>query len=209
MKELIGVHGPPKLINARYDCAYSTISKEFWWDQNKSGGPIIEQMTHFCDLARFFAGEVDLSTIKAQSIQFNDEAGKLNNMSCNENNIPEDRRISRVTTSIWRFKSGALASFTHGALLHGIKYETEFEIWGDGYRLILRDPYGKVELSVRTPASEKEEVYEFSQDDPYLTENRVFIDAIQSRNTSKIQSPYSDAFKTYELSWAIRQASKH
>src|SRR5690554_7998672 len=65
MRSLIDQFGIPKAFNARYNCAYSTISKDMWWDMNRSGGPIIEQMTHFCDLARFLVGEVDLHSIKA------------------------------------------------------------------------------------------------------------------------------------------------
>lgn len=92
MKEIIKEHGPPKAFNARYNCAYSTISKDMWWDLNSSGifavttnfanaitlkgGPIIEQATHFCDLARFLmSDDVDLSTLKAISIKQTDSAG--------------------------------------------------------------------------------------------------------------------------------------
>lgn len=57
IKSLIEEFGPPKAFNARYNCAYSTITKEMWCksysndiptlkgDTEASGGPIIEQVS--------------------------------------------------------------------------------------------------------------------------------------------------------------------
>ena len=46
-----------------------------------SGGPIIEQCTHFADLARFIAGEVNLSTLTAIAIGAEDSGpGHLSNL---------------------------------------------------------------------------------------------------------------------------------
>eukprot|EP01084_Bolivina_argentea_P176482 305396_1 len=45
MKEILGnrhiLH-----LNMRYQCAYPHINKQFFFDQNQSGGPIVEQGTH-------------------------------------------------------------------------------------------------------------------------------------------------------------------
>lgn len=41
-------------------------------------------------------------------------------------------------------------------------------------------------------------------DDPYLTEDRVFLEAVKTRDSSQIRSPYSDAVETYKLSYAIQ-----
>jgi len=40
-----------------------------------------------------------------------------------------------------------LKLLTQGALLHEVKYESELEVWGDGYRLVLLDPYNEVVYS--------------------------------------------------------------
>jgi predicted dehydrogenase len=37
-------------ISLRYCCAYSKIDRKEWWDQRVSGGPIVEQATHFATL---------------------------------------------------------------------------------------------------------------------------------------------------------------
>jgi len=223
MKELIQQYGEIKAFNARYNCAYSCIDKPVWWDVERSGGPIVEQATHFCDLARFLGGDVDLSTLQATSIKQTEKAGKLKNMAPNidEEKTPVEYRVPRVTSAIWRFENGAIGTLMHGLLLHEMKYETELEVWGDGYRMVLIEPYGACKLSVRLPFSEQTTIYEFENDDPYLTEDLEFIRAVQfaasqkQNNQSvqnpfadKIMSPYFDSVGTYKLTWEIRTKSQ-
>jgi len=101
---------------ARYACAYEAIAKPEWWDKSKrygriaefryllntsSAGPIIEQGTHFCDLSRYFGGEVDISTVEAHSLEWNENAGKLSKMKIDESIIPPENRIPRVTSATW------------------------------------------------------------------------------------------------------------
>lgn len=93
---------------------------------------------------------------------------------------------------------------THGVLLHGNKYESEIEVWGDGYRMVLSDPYGKCALSIRLPGSETTTTVEFGDEDIYYTEDKVFLEAVIKGSPDHIQSPYHDAFETYKLSWKIR-----
>ncbi|KAF8654122.1 hypothetical protein AX16_003654 [Volvariella volvacea WC 439] len=86
---------------ARYACAYESIAKPDWWNKAKSAGPIIEQGTHFCDLSRYFGGEVDYSTVTAHSLEWDEEAGKLSKMQIDESQIAPENRIPRVTTATW------------------------------------------------------------------------------------------------------------
>jgi predicted dehydrogenase len=227
MKELIQQYGEIKAFNARYICAYSPIDKPVWWDVDRSGGPIVEQGTHFCDLARFLGGDVDLDTLQASSVKQTDKAGKLEHIpaNINEEALAPEKRVPRVTTAFWKFKNGALGSFMHGVLLHELKYETELEVWGDGYRLQLIDPYGKCQLGVRLPQSEETVIHDFGPDDPYLAEDLTFLKAVRhavqhpkqpqqnaADNTNphlkEILSPYEDSVGTYKLTWAIRTKSE-
>jgi predicted dehydrogenase len=48
---------------ARYACAYEAIAKSDWWNKDISMGPVIEQGTHFCDLSRYFGGDVDIDSV--------------------------------------------------------------------------------------------------------------------------------------------------
>lgn len=106
---------------ARYACAYQAIAKPDWWDKSKrqdttvliyfksaaadhteiSAGPIIEQGTHFCDLSRYFGGEVDISSVQAHSLEWHENAGRLSKMSIDESNIASENRIPRVTAATW------------------------------------------------------------------------------------------------------------
>jgi len=212
MKEIIAKYGPPRIFNARYNCAYSIIESLQWWDNEKCGGPIVEQGTHFCDLARYLIGDVNLNTIHAYAIHQDEPLGKLEDLPENvktfEQNLPQERRIVRTTAATWKFNNGAVGMFTHGVLLHGKAYETELEVWGDGYRLALLEPYTKCRLSVRFPESEEVKMFDFYKDDFYYTEVNAWIKAIMSGDSSKIASTYADALETYRFTWKIREMSE-
>jgi predicted dehydrogenase len=120
---------------ARYACAYEAIAKPDWWDKTKSAGPVIEQGTHFCDLSRYFGGEVDIESVNAHSLEWYENAGKLSKMTVDESKIPEDNRIPRVTAATWKYESGAVGSFTHIVGLQGTNYSCELEVFADGYSL--------------------------------------------------------------------------
>jgi len=66
-----------------------------------SAGPIVEQGTHFCDLSRYFGGEVDLSTINAHSLEWDENAGHLSKIPIDESKIKPENRIPRVTAATW------------------------------------------------------------------------------------------------------------
>eukprot|EP01087_Luapelamoeba_hula_P015916 TRINITY_DN4822_c0_g2_i1.p1 TRINITY_DN4822_c0_g2~~TRINITY_DN4822_c0_g2_i1.p1 ORF type:complete len:444 (+),score=104.61 TRINITY_DN4822_c0_g2_i1:98-1429(+) len=203
----------------RYNSAYAAIQKSMWWDMRLSGGPIVEQCTHFVDIARHFAGEIDNSTLTALSIPPPTDDSPLS-LSYLEN-VPVDvvsgkpveqglsfeHRIPRATTAQWKFKSGAVCSLTHANLMHGAEYETAIEIWSDNLRLLLSDPYQTCKLSVSRKGKEQE-VFEFGSDDPYYNELRVFLTAVATRNAGIVRSSYGDAYKTYATTWAIRLSSE-
>ena len=215
MREILAeTPGGARAVMARYGCAYSEIASKVWWDSRRTGGVIVEQATHFCDLMRFLAGEVELPTISAVRIAADEPAGRLADVPAAPDgrpidaDIPPDQRIPRATAAVWKFQSGAVGSLTHGVLLHGKKYQSQLEVWSDGLAMLLSDPYGDCRLNVRLGGGEKTEMLSFADDDPYLTEDRAFIDAVRAGDASGIRSSYADAMKTYELTWAIRRASE-
>jgi len=125
-----------------------------------------------------------------------------------ETHVPMEFRVPRVTAAVWRFRSGALGSLTHGTLLHRKKYESELEVWCDGLRMVLDDPYGRRRLLVRRPGSEETEALDFADDDAYLSEDAAFINAVRTSDTSDIRSTYADAMETYRFTWAITRATR-
>ena len=54
-----------------------------------------------CDLSRYFGGEVDISTVTAHSLEWNEDAGNLSKVPIDESKIPPEDRIPRVTTASW------------------------------------------------------------------------------------------------------------
>ena len=66
-----------------------------------SAGPIVEQGTHFCDLSRYFGGEVDISSVTAHSLEWDENAGQLSKMAIDESKIAPENRIPRVTSATW------------------------------------------------------------------------------------------------------------
>lgn len=212
-------------ITCRYIAAYAKIDKLFWWDKDGACGPIIEQGTHFgnscpemmlmaVDLCRYIGGEVNLDTIQAQALEYNEKAGKLSALKIDEDRIPPERRIPRMTVATWKFESGAVCSFTHGLVLHGSKYDATMEVYCDGWSFRLVDPYGtQPSLYVRSPTdpSDGEIVHSVQADDPYNGEFSTFIDAVDNpspETMSLILSTFDDAVKTYDLTWRIRLASE-
>jgi len=208
---LASAPGGARVFLARYDCAYSEIAKADWWDARRSGGPVVEQATHFLDLARWLCGEVDLASVQAARIAYDQPAGRLADLPASADGravdagVPPASRVPRATLAQWRFASGALGALAHGVLLHGRKYEAAIEVWGDGLRCVLEDPYGRCRLGVRRSGSE-ETVWESFDDDPYLAEDRAFIEAVRARSAGPIRSTYDDALQTYRLSWRIAHA---
>ncbi|TFK76507.1 hypothetical protein BDN72DRAFT_240715 [Pluteus cervinus] len=197
---------------ARYACAYEAIAKIDWWDKSKSAGPVIEQGTHFCDLSRYFGGEVDMSSVQAHSLEWHENAGQLSKLTIDESKILPENRIPRVTSATWKYESGAVGSFTHVVALQGTNYSCELEVYADGYLLKLVNPYVQPVLHVRKPGDDFEQTHTFPEDDPFFSEISNFIDVIEDieedPESATILSNYEDAVKTYEFTWAIREASE-
>jgi predicted dehydrogenase len=206
MRTLMAEHGvEPRVFTGRYNCAYSEIAKHAWWDTRTSGGPVVEQLTHFVDLARYLCGEVDYTTLAVQRIDAASAAGRLSAMprtatgAAMDAGVPDAFRIPRATTAVWRFRNGGVGCLTHGVLLHGRKYDAALELWGDGLLLQVLEPYGDAVVRVRAPHSEAYEDISCAGDDPYLSENRAFVEAVRTGNAGLVRSTYADALKTFAL----------
>lgn len=196
-------------VNARYIMAYEYTAKLDWWDKTQNCGPIVEQATHFCDLSRYFAGEADLSTVMAHSVEHFEPAGQLSKIPVDESRIEPVNRIPRVTCATWKFDSGAVGSLTHCVALQGHNYSTELDVYADGHMLRLVDPYNAPILYFRRPGDDHEEIVRYQNDDPFFSEVSNFIDCIEhGSDAAPILSTYEDAVKTYALTWAIREASE-
>lgn len=116
-------------------CAYEAIAKPAWWNKAIDMGPVIEQGTHFCDLSRYFGGDVDIGSVVAHSVEWDETPGQLSKIPIDESQIPEDQRIPRMTTATWKYTNGAVGTFVHAVALQGTAYSCELEVYCDGFQM--------------------------------------------------------------------------
>lgn len=207
VKEYIAQNKPIISVSATYNSSYVTIKSPFWWDNSKSGGPVVEQGTHFIDLLRYFSGEAKLNTLHCTKVVAETELGKLERPPDFEQYIPSVNKMNRCSSAQWQFENGTLASFKHGMLMMNEdgKYFNEFEIWCEGVIIKLRDLYTTdCHVEIYTTSGHPQTLV--FPDDPYLTEDRAFLMAIINNDTSEIRSSYQDAFETYKLSYIIEHS---
>jgi len=197
----------PLNMCARYNTAYTSIAKPMWWNRKLSGGPVLEQGTHFCDLLRYFGGDVDLHTVNAVALPACSPLGHLSSQPPGvEDNLPVEERINRAVSANFKFASGAIGSLQHALLMKGEKYFTEFEIWTDGALIKLIDPYSPSCRVKIYDSTAPVQIFRF-QDDPYLEEDAIFLRAVQTSDDSKILSSYTDAVETHKLAYTIQNGS--
>ncbi|SFM27738.1 Gfo/Idh/MocA family protein [Salibacterium qingdaonense] len=166
----------------------SGIPQTAWWtDQERSGGQFNEQTIHLVDLLRFTAGEVkSVYAVFANTILGKDE----NNVSIAD--------VGAVTLTL---ENGIIANFSNTCVLPphvhdiGITFYTDDGILSWQPDRVEHDSGGVME--------------EYNdRDDPYEKENETFIEAVKSGDTSEIQSDYSDALKTQQITAAALRSAK-
>lgn len=197
-------------VRSSYYMAYEFARKPAWWNKSKSHGPIVEQASHFADLSRYLAGEVDLDSIMVHTLEHDEEPGQLSKLGVDEDAIPPEDRVPRFTSAIFKFKSGAVGTLLHAVALHDNEYQTEVEVIADGWHLRLVDPYGLPTLYIKKPGQKGVTVQQFSYDehDPFYEELSVFIDAVENGHADHILSTYEDAINTFELvRFCLRRSS--
>lgn len=116
----------------RYIMAYELAIKQDWWRNSGCQGPIIENGTHLCDLSRYFGGDVNLDTLVAHAIEADEKPGQLSKTNFDDDAIPLEDKIPRVTSASWKYESGAVGALLHGTILHGVDYSIELEVYADG-----------------------------------------------------------------------------
>ena len=65
--------------------------------------------------------------------------------------MPKSQRVNRATLAIFKFESGAVGSLSHTLLLHGSNFFTELDIYGDGFHILVKDPYNRPAVLIRRP----------------------------------------------------------
>ncbi|MEN3001672.1 MAG: Gfo/Idh/MocA family oxidoreductase [Armatimonadota bacterium] len=158
-----------------------------WWRQHAlSGGQMVEQTTHIVDLARYLVGEiVEVHAYFAQGVA----------------PLPyPESDVSEAGVVALRFANGAVGVISNTCMLN-VPGEVALKIYTPNRLVELS--WGKV---IETEANRREEYT--PRENPYLSEDRAFIEAIRTGNRDLIRSPYADAVRTLAVTLAADESAR-
>ena len=179
---------PAHLFTARW--LGDTPPPAWWRREADGGGQVVEQATHFYDLARFLVGEA--SVVGAASTR-------------EEPVVPAGTDVVDATAAVLRFESGAVGSFANTRRLASAVVEVE--IAASNLLITIRragdDPGGWEVVfddgeSVRTIPPGR---------DPYEAQAAIFLDAVEANDPTRVLSSYADALMTDRLTRAVVAAT--
>lgn len=184
----------PVGANLRAALADTTpVLANLWWYQGtprlyfnrfraRSGGQVVEQVTHVVDTVRYAVGEIAEVFGWAANVVHQGE---------------EDWDNNDVGAAAIRFASGALGTITNCYALTG------GAPGGSGCEILCPDrrvTWSGKTVTVRT--AEGEETLPGFDEHPQSFEDRIFIEAIKTGDPSRILSPYADGLKTLAVTLA-------
>jgi len=157
-----------------------------WWRVfAESGGQILEQTTHICDLARCYAG--DVKRVYA-------------NLALRALQDVENLDVPDVGTVAMEFESGAVGTISNSCMAPR-GYLTGLDVVCRDF--VLQQCAGK--LTLRTP-DDVEEIEDAAN--PKIKQSQVFIEAVRTGDGSKIESPYADGVKSLAISLAALKSQE-
>ncbi len=158
-----------------------------WWARtDRSGGQVVEQLTHVLDTARFLLGEA--VEVYAAGVRKAPDGA------------PQDHGdIDDATAATVRFASGAIATLAatsvlaakHRAALHTVSRGLYLELSEDGLTAF--------EGAARTDHTPAES--------PRIAVNREFLEAVRGEREST-RAPYAEALRTHRLGCAIAESAR-
>lgn len=157
-----------------------------WWRRKQmSGGQIIEQTTHTCDLARYLFGEVEsVFCVGRQGVITDVEGYDI-----------EDASICTLV-----FASGMLCELSSSCAA-GVGGLVGLEIWCRNTHLKLET--WNLDLTVQKSG---EQCRIESREDIFVVEDTIWIDAVQRGDGSEIKSSYADACKSQFVTVAANES---
>lgn len=155
-----------------------------WWSRvDRSGGQVVEQLTHVLDVMRVLMGE---------ATEVYAAGGRRTATS-------DDDDVDDVTAATVRFGSGAVATLSATSVL-GAKDRAALEVVAPGLvaalsetGLVLDDGSGP---TTAHPA-----------EDPRIVVDREFLAAVRGERPST-RAPYAEALHTHRLGWAIARSAR-
>lgn len=183
--------GPPTVSDEYFT---KNLIGQWWPIKEKSGGQLVEQVTHTVDLVRYFVGEA-VEVFAHGTTAFNKKLPAL----------APGYSIEDASVVTIKFESGALATILSSCAtpvgggialsVLGGKTAAHFSGWGHDVKLTTKSADGQTsEESVG------------SVGDIFPLEDRAFLDAVRSGDRSKILTDYADGFKTSQVTLGANQS---
>lgn len=154
-----------------------TPAPAWWRNKTASGGQLVEQATHVLDLARHLAGEADAVCAGVSG------GGQASGDAASD--------VDRATAAMVRFRGGAIGTFTATRILSGAT-DVGLELYCDGIRIAV----DRTSASFTTAAGTRTVA---ATGDPFVTENRAFLHAVQTGDAGAVLCTYDDALATHRL----------
>ncbi len=158
-----------------------------WWRvQSGSGGQLMEQTTHIVDLLRYLCGEVS-EVYAAYALRVMHEQ-------------VEGTDVPDVGTVTLKLANGMIATISNTCLLP-IGHHVGLDVYTDTGVLEIRS--GDLRELYHGGSREHKGIT-----NPYLEEDRAFIHALRTGDTSGILSDYADALITHEVTVAANESAE-
>jgi predicted dehydrogenase len=159
-----------------------------WWSrQDRSGGQVVEQLTHVLDLARVLLGE-------AEEVY---AAGARRAADPDDDGAQGD--VDDATAATVRFARGVVATFTATSLLRA-KRHAGLDVFGPGFVAEL------TETALVLDDGTERTTFEPSED-PRVTVDREFLEAVRGERAAT-RAPYAEALATHRLGCAIAASAR-
>jgi myo-inositol 2-dehydrogenase/D-chiro-inositol 1-dehydrogenase len=181
---------PAHLFTARW--LVSTPPPAWWRREAGGGGQVVEQATHFYDLARLLVGE---ATVVGAASTREDPV------------VPAGADVVDATAAVLQFENGAVGTFANTRRLATATAVIEVERAATDLLITIR--------KVGTDQRDWEVVVEDGGPprtvapgrDPYEVQAEAFLDAVEAGNPSRVLSTYADALLTDRLTRAVVAAT--
>lgn len=164
---------PPRMVIGAW---YGATPAPRWWREKGSGGQIVEQATHLFDIARHLAGE---ATVVGRA------AGRHDRPEIPGMEVPD------VSAALLQYDGGAIGVFSATCLLSA-RATAHVQFVCDGLLITLT----QANVTFRHGEHEQEVP---CQNDPFADEDRAFLQAARSGDSTRLYCAYSDALLTHRL----------
>jgi myo-inositol 2-dehydrogenase / D-chiro-inositol 1-dehydrogenase len=157
-----------------------------WWrDVTKSGGQFVEQTTHIVDLLRFLCGDITEVYAAYSSMIMQEKV--------------EGTTASDVGSVTMKLQNGMVATISNTCILKNSS-KVGLDLFTEEGIIELRNEHLR-EIKGKQILEHKEQV------NPYIAENKIFLEAVKTGNPAGILSDYKDSLKTHTVTIAANQSA--